>query len=142
MWFSKKGRRETVSAPITIRTAFNSDPKIVEEVERRIRESAPATNGTNGRPESVAKAKNRLLKELFEKASLCPGALDKYAVLVEKDIERYAKELKNFKEVVQRNFDEDNGLLPTPSRGLSHSLDGDGVQTMIDGTIVDIDSGH
>lgn len=70
-----------------------------------------ASGGREGASE--AKVRTRITKRLFEEALMHPGGLEKYRYLVEKDIERDAKELKNFKEDIQQEFDQQNGLLPT-----------------------------
>lgn len=115
------------SAPITIRNAFNKDRIVLEEVERRLRDagagSSVATTSAS-RNASVTKHKLQMSKVLFEEASPRPGRLDRYTALVEKDHERYAKELKHFKEVVQRKFDEEHGLLPVSNQGSGVSVDG------------------
>lgn len=112
-------RRESghPSAPITVRQAFKNDPVVAEKVaSMRLEESTK--DSTSASRESDAKARTRLTSKLFEEATLRPGGLEKYRRLVERDLERYAGELKVFKEVTQVKFDEENGLLPLPaSRG-------------------------
>lgn len=96
------------TAPKTLRHVHRNDPAVKLEVGRRFQE-AERRNG-----ESEAKAKSRIAGELFQEAELRPGGLEKYKQLVQKDIERYTGELKYFKEVKQRKFDEEEGLLPLP----------------------------
>lgn len=101
-------------APSSLRMAHKNDLQVREEVERKLQ------SGGKKSGESEMKAMTRLSAELFQEAELRPGALNKYDLLVAKDMERYAKELKTFKEVTRKKFDEENGLLPQPS---SDSLD-------------------
>ena len=56
-------------------------------------------------------AKTKLLAKSFEEAERKTGELDRFRYLVEKDQERYAEELRKFKETL-REFDRDRRLLP------------------------------
>lgn len=104
------------SAAITVKQAFKKDPTVREKAETILRDttaSASSFSGTRS-PQSTAKLLPKKLADLFEEAELIPGGLEKYECLVERDLERYSKELKYFREVTQRRFDEEHGLLPTP----------------------------
>lgn len=84
----------------TVRQVFKDDATIKAEVFR-IRQQP-------GETRSAAK----VTASLFDEASSKPGGLDRFEHMVERDLERYAAELKTFIEVTQRKFDEDHGLLP------------------------------
>ena len=55
--------------------------------------------------------RNLALKRMFEEAEKTPGALDRFYHIVEKDQERDAQQLKDFKKA-QKSFDRGHGLLP------------------------------
>ncbi len=45
-------------------------------------------------------------------AKRTPGGLEKYQRMAEKDEKRYAEELRDFRERVEKTFDAEHGLLP------------------------------
>ena len=53
--------------------------------------------------------RNLTLKRMFEEAEKTPGAVDHFYHIVEKDQERYARELKDFRKV-QKQFDKEHGF--------------------------------
>lgn len=93
-------------APKTLRQLFKEDPSIREKVTRD-------RNDPSGETQETAA---KVVVRLFDEAMITPGALERFEHQVEKDVERYAKELKHFKEVSQRKFDEEHGLLPLQSQ--------------------------
>lgn len=97
------------AASETVRQVFKNDSMVQEQVEIIRRRQSCCDNPTT--TESASKIASRL----FDEASSMPGGLDRFEHLVELDLERYAKELKVFKEITQRKFDEEHGLLPSPS---------------------------
>lgn len=122
----KEREKDHPSAPVTVRNAFNKDRAVLEEVERRLQDALSGSDAANNGASrsSVNKCRAQILKQLFEEASLRPGGLDKCTALVEKDHERYAEQLKHFKEVAQNKFDEEHGLLPVSCRDPLESVDG------------------
>lgn len=55
--------------------------------------------------------KTKLLAKLFDEAEKRPGGLDRFLHQVERDHERYSKEMKEFRRKLEE-FDRDHGLLP------------------------------
>lgn len=80
---------------MNIRQAFKNYPIFREQLARLQREGA---GEAVGRVESDIKMKARIAFQLFDKAALKPGGLDRFMYFVEKDTERYAREHKLFKE--------------------------------------------
>lgn len=94
------------SAPTTVRMAFIRDPAVLQEVTRRMQSAGGGSDSASGAQISVSRRRTKMANQLFEKESLRAGGLGKYTFIEEKDIEGYAKELKHFKEVVQRTLDK------------------------------------
>lgn len=104
MQIYKDRERGRPQAPCTLRQMFRRDEKVIEEVDRTL--SAHTVFG------AVAKSlRNKTFSRLFEEAEKTPGALDRFLSRVEKDQERFARELKEFKQK-QVEFDDEHGLLP------------------------------
>lgn len=93
-------------APKTMRQVFKSDPKVREQAARIV----------SSRSLSVAEQRKEMTKtvsEIFDNAVKTPGALDRYYCEVEKDKDRFATELREFRKH-QELFDTENELLPLP----------------------------
>lgn len=91
-------------ALLTVKQACKMDRQVNETGNLKLRQAS----NRNERGETLVKVKNRM----FSEAKKILGALASYINAVEGDHERYAKELKRYKEVTQRTFDEENGVLP------------------------------
>lgn len=89
----------------SVRQLLKFDAEIKEKAERIRRASAGRT------AESMAK----ILRRLFDEATNKPGGLEKFERLAEKELERYAAQIKVFREVTQHKCDEEHGLAPSPS---------------------------
>lgn len=86
-------------APATVKQCFKNDQAVRGQASQLMNERRiPQTN---------SKARTKVLNNLFEKAENTPGALDRYH-MVEKDLERFSRDLKLFKEH-QREFDKERG---------------------------------
>lgn len=94
------------SAPRTVKQFFKKDLKIIDKVIELVRE--------RGLSPTDSKAKTKISNELFLRHENTVGGLDRFFQMVEKDLERYARELKVFKDS-QKEFDRRNGLLPSQS---------------------------
>lgn len=100
--FVERGRGEP-SAPKTVRQIFKKDEDVGKEVTQLLL--------SRGQVPSDKTLRSKVYAQLFEDATNKPGGLDRFLHLVEKDHERYSRELKWFKEK-RREFDRRNGLLP------------------------------
>lgn len=98
----KERMRGQPAAPKTLKQVFRADPDTKARAESQRQRPGCQAGDT------VAKITARL----FDVAELTPGALDRFRYLVEKDLERYARELKVFRETTLKQFDEENNLLP------------------------------
>lgn len=86
----------------TIRQVFKQDEEVGNRVTAILQERGQVpTNKT---------LRVAVFAELFGEASIKLGGLDRFTHLVEKDQERYARELKEFKEKMLQ-FDRDTGLV-------------------------------
>lgn len=91
-------------APKTLRQVFKEDDNILAKAD-----SILSHHSVSGQTAKALKAKT--LAELFQEAENTPGGMDRFYPLVEKDQERYSKELKEFKKK-QEDYDKDHGLFP------------------------------
>lgn len=103
--FISRGSGEP-TPPQTIRQVFKQDQAVQLEVTDLLQQ-----RGENVRSK---KLRNETVSKLFDEACNKPAGLDRFTHLVEKDHERFARELKVFKEKV-RQLDEEHGLLPVSS---------------------------
>lgn len=94
---------EEPSGVMTLRQAFKKDAEIANQATRILQERGESVSNKVLRSAVIAK--------LFAEASSKPGGLDRFLHAVERDHERYAEELKVFKETVKQ-FDREHGLLP------------------------------
>lgn len=94
------------STPKTVRQIFKQHEDVGRTVTQILHERGKDTSNRSLRTPQYSK--------LFEEASNQPGGLDRYLHLVEKDHERYARDLKQFKDKMVK-FDHDHGLTPTES---------------------------
>ena len=92
---------------MTVRNACKADTITKEKIKVPVREEREESEG-------ISAARIRVSNALFERAEMTPGALEKYNLIVEEDLERYSAALKIFKERPRRLFDERNRLLPLP----------------------------
>lgn len=91
-------------APMSLRQAFKKDAKVQGDISRMMKDKDVSA--------SVAKKlKTIMLGKLFEETERTPGGLDRFYRVIEKDQERYSRELSAFKRK-QKEFDRERGLLP------------------------------
>lgn len=93
--------RNEPSPPQTIRQVFKKDATVLQQVGQMVGENAEGSRG----------AHTKLIGKLFDEAEKKPGGLDRFQHQVERDLERYAREMKEFKKGL-RKFDEEHNLLP------------------------------
>lgn len=94
------------SQPLTVKQCFKRDQNNQAKVTRIMQEREISS--------SDSRAKTKLFSDLFEEAENTPGALDQFNYMVEKDLERYSRELEQFKEH-QKQFDIERGFPTTSS---------------------------
>lgn len=95
--------------PLTLRQAFKNDPAVMKQVSVLYASSLSGIGEAVSHQSNEKSRKARIAAQLFNEAEKLPGGLDRYNLLVEKDHERYSRELKTFRESVMR-FDLANGL--------------------------------
>lgn len=93
----------------TLRQVFKDDERVLSEVAQVLSQHSTGASARTLR--TLRTLKTQTLLRLFEEAENTPGALDRFYHVLEKDQERYARELKEFKDK-QTQFDEEHGLLP------------------------------